>query len=314
MGALVSATLRHVIDSITPASAAHAEGARLRLAPMGAPLLERLAMLLGGAQHTARARGARRMIVTCLGDHGAGDPGLSLGEHHPTVIAATAIANGTAALPTIARTTHTPIAIVDAGAREPSHLPTAAIRLGRMPTYDLLREPAMTVMDATLGLDAGIALAISLSEPGIDLIAVGALGLGSEVSTAALLAAIARAPTAAEPEATRLGLAFEGSPLEILAAFGGGETAVLAGLMLAAASMNVPVILDGPATGAAALVAAAFAPALRGLLIAAHAGIDPAVFAHLKLSPIFEVGLGHGEGTGAAMLLPLVDQVVAVCA
>jgi nicotinate-nucleotide--dimethylbenzimidazole phosphoribosyltransferase len=109
--------------------------------------------------------------------------------------------------------------------------------------------------------------------------------------------------------ANQLGLAFAGSPLEILATFGGGETCVLAGLMLAAASMNVPVLLDGPATGAAALMAAAFAPDVLGYLIASHAGIDAAVG-----RPIFEVGLGHGEGTGAAMLLSLCDQVAAVCA
>ncbi len=303
----MSETLRHVIDSISPASAAHAEGARLRLAATGAPMLERLAALLGGAQHDARVRGARRTIVTVIGDHGAGDPGLSLGADHPSVIAAQAIAGGTAALAAIARTTATPIVIIDAGAREPSFLPPSVVRLGRMPTFDLLREPAMTVMDATLGLDAGIALAISLSEPGIDVLAVGALGLGSEVSTAALLGALARVELGGtETAANRLGLDFAGSPLEILAAFGGGETAVLAGLMLAAASMNVPVILDGAVTGAAALVAAAFAPDVRGYLVAAHVSAGPGFV------PIFDVGLGHGEGTGAAMLLPLIDQVVAV--
>ncbi len=307
----MSETLRHVIDSITPASAAHAEGARLRLAPSGAPMLERLAALLGGAQHDSRVRGARRAIVTAIGDHGAGDPGLSLGADHPSVIAAQAIAGGGAALAAIARTTATPIVLVDAGAREPSCLPPQAVRLGRMPTFDLLREPAMTIMDATLGLDAGIALAISLTEPGVDVLAVGAIGLGSEVSTAAIIGAIARVELGVETAANRLGLDFTGSPLEILAAFGGGETCLLAGLMLAAASMNLPVILDGPATGAAALVASAFAPDVRGYLIASHAGVGPSVLAHLGLVPVFEVGLGHGEGTGAAMLIPLIDQVAA---
>jgi nicotinate-nucleotide--dimethylbenzimidazole phosphoribosyltransferase len=55
-----------------------------------------------------------------------------------------------------------------------------------------------------------------------------------------------------------------GGPLDVLANFGGSETALLAGLMLGCASINVPVILDGYATGMAALVAAAFAPAVTG--------------------------------------------------
>jgi nicotinate-nucleotide--dimethylbenzimidazole phosphoribosyltransferase len=89
---------------------------------------------------------------------------------------------------------------------------------------------------------------------------------------------------------------------------------VLAGLMLAAASIHVPVILDGYATGAAALIAQAFAPRVTGYLIAAHAGAftHARILAHLGLHPVFEVGLGHGEGTGAAMVLPLIDQVTAL--
>ena len=86
---------------------------------------------------------------------------------------------------------------------------------------------------------------------------------------------------------------------------------MLAGLILGAASINVPVILDSYATGAAALIAARLAPAVTGYLIAAHRGsfTMSAILHHLGLSPIFEVGLGHGEGSGAAMVLPLVDQV-----
>jgi nicotinate-nucleotide--dimethylbenzimidazole phosphoribosyltransferase len=78
--------------------------------------------------------------------------------------------------------------------------------------------------------------------------------------------------------------------------------------------MNVPTILDGHATGAAALAAARFAPAVTGYLVAAHTGTfcQPRIVAQLGLSPVFSVGLGHGEGTGAAMVLALADQVAAL--
>jgi nicotinate-nucleotide--dimethylbenzimidazole phosphoribosyltransferase len=124
------------------------------------------------------------------------------------------------------------------------------------------------------------------------------------------------------------------SGLEQLAALGGPDTAVLSGLLLGAASMNVPILLDGYATGAAALVAYALAPAVTGYLIAAHAGtwsggshasggsdtsdvsdassLQRRILAHLGLAPMFDVGLGQGEGIGAAMVLPLVDQVAAL--
>lgn len=328
----MSQVLQHVIDAIGPASQANAAAVRARFAAANTPLLESLAVRLAGAQHTPRPRAARRFVVVAAADHGVGDPGISMGADHPTVIAARAIADGSAALCQVTRAsrgdgaaaaTETSIVLVDAGAREPSHMPDIAIRLGRGPSRDLMREAAMTVVDASLGLDAGIALSISLAEQGPagpDVLALGAIGLGSEVASAAILAAVSgKAPSDLSDEVAEgagyRGLGLVGaSALEILATFGGSDTAVLAGLMLGAASMNVPVILDSYATGAAALIAAALAPAVTGYLIAAHRGsfTHAAILEHLGLHPTFEVGLGHGEGTGAAMLLPLLDQVAAL--
>lgn len=318
----MSDVLRHVIDSITPASGAQAQRARSLVAGAGAPMLERLAASLGGAQHTPRPRAARRTIVVCAGDHGTGDPGIALGALHPTVLAACAIADGTAALAQVARASATPIVVVDAGAAEPAAMPASCVALGRGPTRDLMREPAMTIVDAALGLEAGIALAISLSDHGLDVLAIGALGVGAEVASAALLGAVvggappALGDSAAEAAWVSAARLPRVSGLELLATFGGAETAVLAGLILGAASMNVPILLDSFATGSAALVAATLAPATAGYLIAAHAGAftHTRILNHLGLVPLFEVGLGHGEGTGAAMVIPLVEQVAALAA
>ena len=310
----MSEVVRHVIESIGAASRASAEMARSKVAGVGAPLLERLAASLAGAQHTPRPRAANKTIVVVAGDHGAGDPGITLGDSHPTVIAAKAIADGSAALAGVARTSGAPIVLVDAGSREPSYMPPVAVGLGRGPGGPL--GAAMTPVDVTLSLEAGIALAVSLGES--DVLAVGAIGLGSELAALALLAAAGASPDPAEPDAARaieIGRTLIGtSGLDQLAYLGGPDTGVLAGLILGAASTNTPVILDGQATGAAALVACRLAPAAAGYLIAAHRGTEamPGILVQLGLEPIFEVGLGHGEGTGAAMVLPLLDQVVAL--
>jgi nicotinate-nucleotide--dimethylbenzimidazole phosphoribosyltransferase len=343
---VIHQVVEHVIESIGPASEANAQMARSRIAGVGAPMLDRLAARLAGAQHTPTPRGAQRKIVVAIGDHGCGDPGIAMGADHPTVIAARAIADGSAALCQIARGNSpestagtlsagtsivggTPIVLVNAGARESSHMPGIAVQLGRGATHDLMREPAMTVIDAMLGLEAGIALAMSLADDGspsggpgevrhaLDVLALGALGVGSEVSSAAILGAATKRPVLGLSDDVAEAASVKGASLpgaqalEILATFGGSETAVMAGLILGAASINVPVILDSYATGAAAIIAAGFAPAVTGYLIAAHRGsfTMPGIIAHLGLEPIFDVGLGHGEGTGAAMVLPLVDQV-----
>ena len=315
--------LAHVVASISPASRAQAEAARRRIAAAGVPVLEPLAERLAGAQHTLHPRSARRTIVVAAGDHGAGDPGIALGASHPTVVAAHAIAGGSAALAEVARASRAPIVLVDAGTVESAAMPATAVRLGRGPSRNLLVEPAMTLVDAALALEAGIALAVSLADdPGLDLLAIGALGVGSELAAAALLGAALGSPPSnlgdpdAEAAGARGAALADAGPSELLAACGGPETALLAGLLLGAASMNIPTLLDGHATGAAALVAARFAPDVTGYLIAAHAGalVMPRILAHLGLAPVFGVGLGHGEGTGAAMVLPLADQVAALVA
>jgi nicotinate-nucleotide--dimethylbenzimidazole phosphoribosyltransferase len=318
--------IARAVEAIAPASGAHASAARARVAAAGAPLLEALAAALGGAQHTDRPRAARRAILVCAGDHGADARARSgdRGAGHPTARAARAIARGEAALAHVARSCgHTPIVLVDAGTAAAPALPAAVIRLGAAPSADLLVGPALGAAAATAGLEAGIALALALAEPGLDLLVVGALGVGADLAAAAILAAAGAAgaaPPAPRPElaaATMAGARWAGAaPIDQLAALGGPDTAVLAGALLGAASLGVPVILDGYATGAAALVAASFAPAVVGSLIAAHAGVAPLpqILERLGLAPSFGIGLGHGDGTGAAMLLPLIDQVVAIAA
>jgi NaMN:DMB phosphoribosyltransferase len=149
--------LDHVASSISPASTAHGEAAERAVAGAAAPQLARVARILGQAQRVSVPRVQRRVLVIVAADAPAADPGITLGPAHPTVVAASAIADGTAAVSRLARTHATPILLVDAGVREPDHVPASVVRLA--------------------GIEAGIALSVSLSEDH-DVVALGALGLG----------------------------------------------------------------------------------------------------------------------------------------
>ncbi|HEX3920720.1 MAG TPA: nicotinate-nucleotide--dimethylbenzimidazole phosphoribosyltransferase, partial [Streptosporangiaceae bacterium] len=97
----------------------------------------------------------------------------------------------------------------------------------------------------------------------------------------------------------------------VLAAFGGFEHAALAGFILAAAALRVPVILDGVIAGAAALAAVAIAPDAVGACLAGHRSTEPghaATLGHLRLRPLVDLDLRLGEGTGAVLALPLVQS------
>jgi nicotinate-nucleotide--dimethylbenzimidazole phosphoribosyltransferase len=307
-GANASEVIRHIVSAILPPSAVMAEAARLRAGD--------LAGWLAGARHDPRPTLASRLVLVVAADHGVLDPGISLGRAHPTIAALTAIVDGDAALVRVARGAAARLLVVDAGIAEFAHVPPATLRLSVGQSLgDLATGAALTRIDVLGALEVGIAAATALVEEGLDVLAVGALGLGGDLAAAAVIAALLGAGAELAPQDGRAlvaaGLAHVppgASTFDIVAAVGGRDLAVMAGVLLTAAALHIPVVLDGVVTLAAALIAVRIAPEAAGYLLAAHAGGGPAATAARQavgLIPLLSAGLGHGEGTGAAMALPL---------
>jgi nicotinate-nucleotide--dimethylbenzimidazole phosphoribosyltransferase len=102
--------------------------------------------------------------------------------------------------------------------------------------------------------------------------------------------------------------------LDILAKVGGLEIGAIAGIILAGAAARVPVVVDGIISTAGAAVADRLCPAVRPFMIAGHRGTEPGhgvLLSHLGLAPLIDLDLRLGEGTGAALALPLLDAAVA---
>lgn len=298
----MSAVVAHLIASIGPPSAA-----------MAVDAADPLVAWLAAARHQARPRVADRAVVCVAADHGVVDSGLDLGAHHPTAIAVAALADGSAGAAAAARAAGAALVLVDAGLASSAAPPAAVIGLGLRPSGDLAVGAALTPVEATAALEAGVALTIALAERGLDLLGLGGLGAGADLAAAAVIAALTSGDAQLAPADGRdlvaAGLATlppRPAPLDVLAAVGGTDLAVATGLILAAASTYVPVVLDGTTALAAGLLAVALAPAVRGYLACAHGGGGPAAAAAraaLALTPIVAAGVGHGEGAGAAVAM-----------
>ena len=275
-----------------------------------------IAAWLAGARHAVAPRLRDRTALCVLHDHGVVAGGVDFGAAHPTAIAAAAIVGGTAALARAAAAAGAAVVVIDAGVATAAPLPAAVVRVARGASGDLAVGAALTPVEAIAALEAGVAIATALIEGGLDLLALGAIGAGSDLAAAAVIAALTGGDAAlATPDGRDLvaaGLALVpagATPLDVVAAVGGRDVAVLAGVILAAAAMYVPIVLDGAVTLAAALVAARLAPPVVGYLACAHAGggaAAAAARAALGLAPILSAGLGHGDGTGAVMLVPVI--------
>jgi nicotinate-nucleotide--dimethylbenzimidazole phosphoribosyltransferase len=331
--------LDHVLSSILPASEAMAADAHDRLErhlPAGESLgkLSALAARLAGARHSPRPVLKRRSALIVAADHGVAWPGVDLGASGPAATALRMIASGEAAVSAAARTADAHMVLVDAGVRGGETLDLGrgvmSFRLADG-TDSITRGPAMSEETARHGIETGVALAIALADAGLDVLALGQVAPGGEIASGALLAAMTGTSPAAigscDEDAQAIAAALAANPaatagaapdpLRILAALGGLEVALQVGVILAAASVHVPVVLDDHGTWAAGLVAVRLAPAAAGYLVASHGGASPGYRAGLRalgLDPLFDLGLAHGEGTGALLAIPMMDAAARVLA
>jgi len=297
--------------------------------------LEALAVRIAAIRGTASPGPLTAAVVVAAGDHGYAARGVSA---YPQEVTAQMLANfaaGGAAINVLAREAGARLVVVDAGVLRPvEHAAIRPVRLGAG-TADATEGPAMTREQALAGIAAGAELAAELAREGIEVVALGDMGIANTTAASALCAALLPAePVAVCGRGTGIdeeGLARKvdtvaralvanddvADPLGALAALGGHEIAFLVGVCLGAAAEGAVVLLDGFVTGAAALVAARLAPYAAGRMVASHRSPEPGhplVLADLRLRPLLDLGLRLGEGSGAALALPLVGAAVAILA
>lgn len=329
-------SLSFLIPPVDPGlvEAAHQEVDR-KTKPRGSlGRLEDLAGRIAGIRGSLAPAPLEPAIVVAAADHGVAVEGVSAYPQEVTRQMLATFASDGAAISVLARAAGAELVVVDAGVAEPiDHPRVRALRLGAG-TANAAEGPAMTRAQASRAIAHGRGLAHELAARGITLVALGDMGIGNTTSAAALGCALLEAEPAAMCgpgtgldregvahkalvvarmlECNRLDL---GDPLGVLAGVGGFEIAILAGVALGAAERRAVVLLDGFITGAAALVATRLVPELDGYLVAAHRSPEPghsSILGALGLDPLLELGLRLGEGSGAALALPLVAAARAV--
>jgi nicotinate-nucleotide--dimethylbenzimidazole phosphoribosyltransferase len=265
-------------------------------------------------------------ILVFAADHGVAQHSVSLYPARVSGQVAEAAARGETAIGVLARAIGAELVIADVGLIGASRPGVAHHRVAPG-SADITAGPAMTPSQLKAGVAAGYALAKDFVARN-DVIVVGEIGIGNTTVAAALLSAL----TGLTPEAVcgrGTGLDAQGleckravvaaslranppdraDPLECLRRLGGYEFAALVGAMVAAATARRPILLDGFATGVAAIVACRLQPALRDYLIAGHRSAEPAhahVLTELGLEPLLDLRLRLGEGSGAALTVPLI--------
>ena len=274
-------------------------------------------------------------VAVFAADHGVHAQGVT---PWPQEVTAQMVANfsaGGAVVNALAAQTGARVVVVDVGvAAELPELPGLLARKVARGTADMTAGPAMTRAQALEAVEVGIAVAEQLVAEGARCLLTGDMGIANTTASAALIAAVLGldpaevtgrgtgvddATLAVKVEVVRRALALHApdpaDPLGVLAAVGGLEHAAIAGFVLGASALRVPVVLDGVIAGSAALVAAAFHPHALVAALAGHRSAEPGharALAALGLRPLIDLDLRLGEGSGAVLALPLVQAAVRV--
>ena len=307
----------------------------LKTKPRGSlGVLEEIAVRIAALERVAVPPKRNAAIIVAAADHGVAGEGVSA---YPQEVTAQMVANfaaGGAAINVLAREAGARLVVVDAGVAVPCEQPEVrALRFGPG-TASITRGPAMERAVAEAAVEAGSALVAELVREGIGLIAVGEMGIGNSTSASALAAALLPAhatavcgrgtglddaglarKVAAVEQALSANRVDPGDGIGVLAALGGFEIALLTGVILGCSAARVPVVLDGFITGAAALVAAQVDPASVDAMIASHRSPEPGhalVLDALGLEPLVDMRMRLGEGSGAALALPIIASSLAL--
>ncbi|MCM1134034.1 MAG: nicotinate-nucleotide--dimethylbenzimidazole phosphoribosyltransferase [Clostridium sp.] len=277
---------------------------------------------------------SKKAVVIMCADNGIVEEKVSQSGQEVTLAVAKNMARKRSSVGRMAETIGADTIPVDIGINCREKIPGVLDRKIRCGTRNFRREPAMTQEEALRAVFTGIEIAAECREKGYKIIATGEMGIGNTTASSAVAAALLGCE-AAEVTGRGAGLSDEGllrkqriiaeaiekyelrdaDALRVLAAVGGLDMGGLAGICIGGAIFHMPVVLDGVISMAAALAAERLAPGTRAYLLPSHKGKEPVaerLSRELGISPVIDGGMALGEGTGAVMMLALLDMALAV--
>ena len=324
---------------IATPSHAHKTAAQARQGQLTKPVgslgqLEQIAITMASLQRTHQPSAERVTIAVFAADHGVCAEGISL---FPQAVTGQMIANfvsGGAAISVMARALNAQLEVINLGTVTPPPLNTGVIDEQVAPgTANLADQAAMTDTQLQQALQAGDNAAQRAADSGCQLFIAGDMGIGNTTSASALACALLGA-SAHELAGPGTGLDQDGvrhkitviaralsrhgvsqQPLDCLASLGGFEIAAIAGAVIGCAVRGIPILVDGFIVSVATLSAARLRPELADWLLFAHRSKEPGhqrVLQAMNAAPLLDLGMRLGEGSGAAVAVPLIRSACAL--
>ncbi|MBI5555289.1 MAG: nicotinate-nucleotide--dimethylbenzimidazole phosphoribosyltransferase [Elusimicrobia bacterium] len=308
--------------------------------------LEELAKQVVGITRKESPEFKNKIIFTLAADHGVTEEGVSAFPREVTAQMVYNFIKGGAGINVLARHAGVRVVVVDMGVAEEIqkskienknyHNNIFKNRKINFGTKNMAKGPAMSREEAVKSIETGIKLFEEEFMKGLDIIGTGEMGIGNTTPASAITAVFTKRKVA---EVTGRGTGINDAaldnkikvikkalkvnnpdchdPLDVLSKVGGFEIGGLAGIILAAAAKNTPIVIDGFISGAAAMIAYHLKPKVKHYLMASHCSAEQGhkyILEHLGLKPILDLNLRLGEGTGAALAIQIIEAAIKILA
>lgn len=295
---------------------------------------ETLTAQIGAIIGSDRIDISKKAVIVMCADNGIVEENISQSGQEVTIAVAKAMANNQASVCRMARSVGVDTIPVDIGINQREPIQGVLDQKIRCGTRNFRKEPAMTEEEAIRAIAVGIDMVFMCREAGYHILATGELGVGNTTTSSAVAAALLKCD-AHEVTGRGAGLNDEGlfrkrqviteavekynlqntDALTILTTVGGLDIAGLVGICIGGAIFHVPIVLDGLISMVAALLAQRIAPGTREYFLPSHKGKEPAVerlMKELEIEPVIDGKMALGEGTGAVMMLSLLDMALSI--
>lgn len=303
--------------------------------PLGSlGIFEQLIEKTAAIQKTADVHFSKRTIVVMCADNGVTAEGVSQSDSSVTAVCAEAIGRGTSNVNVLAGLYGADVMAVDIGIERDTERTCITDKKVRNGTGNIAKVPAMSREEAEKAISAGMDIVGELCEGGTDIIVTGEMGIGNTTTSSAVSSVLLGLP----PEIVTgrgAGLSDAGlekkiiavrnaievnrpdadDPVDIISKVGGLDIAGMTGLFLGGSVYGIPVVIDGVISAVSALLAYRIAPDSADYMLPSHVSDEPAgrlLLESMGLRAPLTAAMRLGEGTGGAMLLPLLDGALEV--
>lgn len=296
--------------------------------------LEDVVIKIAGIQGSEEIALQKRAMLVFCSDNGVTQQGVTQTDSHVTAVVADNIADGKASISRMCRRCRTDVLAIDIGIRDTTCSEKLIHKKIANGTKNFATEPAMSREEAQAAIETGIAFVKQCKDDGYRILGTGEMGIGNTTTGSAVAVALLGLST---EEAVGRGAGLSDAGLEIkkkvirdaidryglrkmdafevLRHVGGFDIAGMAGTFIGGAVYGVPIVIDGMISAVSALVAQRLCPGAVDCMLASHISREPcmqAVLKELSLTPVIHAELALGEGSGAALLFPMLDMAEAV--